>query len=108
MSRTRERNRKLALEARALLGRELGSSPFAPDDMIGSLAAVRLPVGSDAPPTSPLYADPLQAALYQRHRLEVPIVSWPGPPHRLVRVSAQLYNELADYELLARALRQEL
>jgi selenocysteine lyase/cysteine desulfurase len=35
-------------------------------------------------------------------------VSFPAPPSRLVRISAQLYNEEADYVRLADALRAEL
>jgi hypothetical protein len=31
-------------------------------------------------------------------------MTWPRPPERLLRVSAQAYNGLAEYEALARAL----
>lgn len=99
------RNRALALSARGLLARSLDVNAPAPDSMIGSLAALPLPDGSGAPPSPPLYQDPLQEALMTRAGIEVPIVPWPAPPHRLVRISAQLYNSLDDYQRLADALR---
>ena len=36
--------------------------------------------------------------------IEVPVIPWPEPPKRLLRISAQLYIELTDYEKLAAAL----
>jgi len=104
----RARNRALALAGRRILCDALGSPTPAPDDMIGSLASVALPDGDPSPPTSPLYADPLQGALLERHGIEVPVPPWPAPPRRLLRISAQLYNEIGHYERLAAALRQEL
>lgn len=107
----RERNRRLALAARDLLAAALGVAPPAPDAMIGSLAALPLPDGDprdSAAPRSALYTDPLQTTLLDRHRIEVPIASWPAPPRRVVRVSAQLYNHLDQYRTLAGALREAL
>ena len=103
-----ERNHGLALAARRILCDTLGATPPCPADMIGSLAAVPLPDGSPEPPSSPLYADPLQDALLDRFGIQVPIVPWPGPPKRLVRVSAQLYNRPEHYEKLAAALSELL
>ena len=57
---------------------------------------------------SPLYNDPLQERLLRRYGIEVPIIPWPCPPHRLLRISAHLYNSLRQYELLAEALTSEL
>jgi isopenicillin-N epimerase len=105
----RARNRTLALEARAILCEALDARPPAPESMIGSLAAVVLPPGPvSGEPRSALYTEPLQKALYQHHRVQVPIVPWPTRRDRLVRVSAALYNERAEYELLARALLTEI
>jgi len=104
----RRRNRALALEARQLLCDALGVPAPCPADMIGALAAVPLPDGAPDAPRSPLYADPLQDVLLERFGIEVPIVPWPAPPRRLVRVSAQLYNTRAEYEQLAQALRELL
>ena len=77
----------------------------APDAMIGTLAAVPLPPDpSGATPDGSLYASRLQRALYDEDRIQVPIVPWPAPPARLVRITAHLYNEVAEYEALGRAL----
>src|SRR2546430_2228688 len=100
------RNRALALEARRILCDALDAEPPAPEDMVGALAAVPLPDGSAAPLRSPLYADPLQDVLLERYGIEVPIMPWPAPPKRLVRVSCQAYNAREDYERLAAALRE--
>lgn len=104
----RRQNRQLALQARDILCEALRVPPPCPDGMIGSLAAVPLPEGSSAQPRSPLYADPLHDALWNQHGIEVPIVPWPAPPKRLVRVSAQLYNHPDEYRELADALRELL
>lgn len=104
----REHNRQLALRGRAVLCEALGIEPPAPEPMIGALAAVPIPPGRDAPPASALYADPLQRALYERHRIEVPVPPWPAPPARLVRVSAHLHNDEGEYRRLAAALVDEL
>lgn len=101
----RDRNRALVLEGRAILAAGLGVAAPAPESMIGSLAALRLPDGIETgPPTSALYADPLQICLFQEERIEVPIPPWPAPPQRLLRISAFLYNEPGDYQKLARSL----
>ncbi len=83
----------------------LGIDPPCPDEMIGSLAAIPLSPGSPEPPTSALYADPLQERLLRGWGIEVPIIPWPAPPERLIRISAQLYNRIENYEFLASALK---
>ena len=100
------RNRALALEARRLLCAAVGTPPACPEEMIGSLAAVILP--ERVTETGWRVAEPLQARLFAGHGIEVPIMRWPAPPRRLVRVSAQLYNRTEQYARLADALRKEL
>ncbi len=87
--------------------------------MIGALAAVDLPTSikppareadaaADEGATYPL--DPLRDALFDEDRIEVPVYPWPHtradaqPKRRLLRVSAQMYNEPADYDRLLAAL----
>jgi isopenicillin-N epimerase len=98
------RNNALILLARDLLCDALGIAPPAPDAMLGAMAAIPLPDGTQNTAPS-LYGDPLQDTLLYEHSIEVPLVPWPHPPKRVLRVSAQLYNELGDYEKLAAALR---
>lgn len=100
------RNRELALAARKVLCKTLSVEPPCPDEFIGSL--VSLPLRDAIAPTpskSPLYLDPLQDKLLNEHGIEVPIIPWPAPPKQLLRISAQLYNSLPQYERLAGALQ---
>jgi isopenicillin-N epimerase len=100
----RDRNRALALAARRTIASRLGTALACPDEMIGSLAAVMFP---ETTPTSPS-ADDLHDRLARDHRIQVPIVAWPGRPSGFVRVSAQAYNRPEQYERLAAALEIEL
>jgi isopenicillin-N epimerase len=97
------RNHALALRGRDVLCNALQIDPPAPDEMLGSMAAVPLPDGSESDAPA-LYGDPLQDKLLFDHGIEVPLVPWPHPPKRLLRISAQLYNTMDEYEKLAAAL----
>ena len=76
--------------------------------MVGSLAALPLPDADHIPVGRAEEPDPLQDALYAEHRIEVPVIRWPAPPHRLLRISAQLYNRIDEYVRLANALQRLL
>ncbi len=103
----RARNRALAAEARALLASALGVEPPCPASMLGSMATLIL--GTDEMPV-PLsatpYQDPIERELAERYRIRVPVMAWPDPPLRIVRISAQVYNYHEQYERLAEALRE--
>jgi isopenicillin-N epimerase len=95
-------NRELALRGRELLARAVDSAPPAPESAIGSLAAVLLPP-SDLP-TGAHGLDPLQVELWRRHAIEVPVIRWPKPALRLLRISPQIYNSPAQLEWLCEVL----
>ena len=126
-------NRKRCLAGRDVVAAALGVSPATPDDMTGSMAALEVPVGVAPPahdsavarhsaaadhPALPddlaLPDDPLNAALFHEDGIEVPVVPWPQVPartpdrarSRILRISAQAYNDAQDYERLAAALRR--
>lgn len=94
----RARNHTLLLAARDLLIERLGdgAAPIAPDDMHGSMASI--------PITLPDGAQPLaaQAALLDAG-IELPIAELPEYG-TFIRISAHVYNCLADYARLADAL----
>jgi isopenicillin-N epimerase len=101
------RNRALALAARELLCAAAASAPPSPDGMIGSLASIVLP-DSPAVETRWRVRDPIQGRLFDGWGIELPIMRWPAPPRRLLRISVQLYNSPEQYIRLAEALRKEL
>lgn len=99
------RNHTLVVAARDLLCDRLAIPPPCPPEMLGSLAA--LPIADapiDVPYQSPLFLDPLQEMLLRDHHTEAPVIPWPGFPKRILRVSAQLYNSLPQFERLAELL----
>ena len=100
-------NRDLALAARRLLANALEIALPSPDDMIGALAAMPLPPEEGEAIPSPLDVSPLQQRLYDKHKIQLPILSWPQSPNRVLRVSAQRYNQIGEYALLADALAEE-
>ena len=71
------------------------------------MASVMLP-GTAREPVDDGRLDPLQLALRERHGIEVPIIPWPREGTRLVRMSAQHYNEPWEYERLAAVLSELL
>jgi isopenicillin-N epimerase len=102
-------NRTLALAGRKILCAQLNIAEPCPEAFIGSLAAVPIPnAAPDALPRLPFNEYPLQDTLRAEHRIEVAIISWPAAPQRLLRISAQLYNSLPQFEALAGALIEEL
>ncbi len=107
----RAHNRALVLAGRRILCEALKISAPAPEEMIGSLASVPIPEkprGTKRKPPLFAFFDPLQDALFRKHKIEVPIIHWPASPKRVLRISAQLYNSVPQYERLAQALVEEL
>jgi len=104
----RSRNRSLALRGRAILQEALGIPPPAPEEMVGSLAAVPLPPRKDGAELPPMSLDPISTHLFEAYRIETLVSVWPRSPERVLRVSAQLYNEESQFQTLARALRESL
>ncbi len=106
-------NHELAVEGRERIAEALGVTPGIPAGLLGSMAIVRLPL-----PARDEAALALKRDLLEVDRIEVPIVTFPVPAARdragdpptavAVRISAQRYNEPADYERLAAALARRL
>ena len=102
------RNHELVLIGRKKLCEVLGIEAPAPESMLGSVAAVPLPDSQTSTKWTWPYFEPRQDELFFQHRVEVPLFAFPAPPKRLLRISAQLYNEEREYERLAEGLRAAL
>lgn len=96
----RQRNHQLALQARQLLCEALNVSVPCPDEMIGSMAVVPMPEVLESRSFMSLRDE-----LFDRFGIQVQVVPWQEKPKLLVRVSAQIYNTLEQYEYLGKALR---
>ena len=97
------KNHALALAGRQILADKLDLPLPCPDEMVGSMAVVPLTdQKSDA--VSKVGIPLLQEALWEIFKIEVPVIPWPDASKRLVRISAQFYNTLPQYEYLAKAL----
>jgi isopenicillin-N epimerase len=101
-------NRALALDGRDRVCQALGIEPPAPDSMVGAMATLLLPWVEADDAAAERFHDRLEAEA----RIQVPVGLWPVPaartetvrPQLFMRISAQRYNEPADYDKLAEAL----
>ncbi|NJL21706.1 MAG: aminotransferase class V-fold PLP-dependent enzyme [Leptolyngbyaceae cyanobacterium SM1_3_5] len=93
-----QHNRNLAIAARDLLCDALQISPPCPAEMLGSMAVLSLPNGD---------CESLYRQLVDR-AIQVQLQAWPRSPQRILRISAQLYNQLSNYEYLATMLQEIL
>lgn len=107
----RDRCHRLALAARDLVCAAVGVDRPAPNEMIGAMASVPFPPSEEPFGVQgvDLYRDPIHEALLREHAMQTAITPWPtrpdsGPWRRLIRLSAALYNDRAEFERLATVL----
>jgi isopenicillin-N epimerase len=97
-------NRALALRARAWLLQSLGLDAPCPESMIGSMASIPLPPAAAGSPGFALDSRGLHDWFRQRG-----VETWLHPhPVPVLRLSAQLYNDLGQYQQLAALLAEVL
>ena len=92
------------MRARDLLCDTLGIAAPAPDAMIGSIASVPLQAAAAGSPAARLDSDGL-CAWFRARGVRTWLYAHPAP---LLRVSAQLYNRLEQFQQLARLLHEAL
>ena len=102
-----QHNHDLAIEGRNLICETLGIEAPCPDSMIACISTLQLP-GEPLPHEIMHEPDPLHEILSSKYNIQVPVWSWPSPAGRYLRISAQLYNTIEEYQVLVNALRIEL
>jgi isopenicillin-N epimerase len=96
------RNRALALEARSLLLDRFSLEAPCPEGMIGSMASIPLPVAAPGSPAAGLTTKGIHDWFRARG-----IETWLSPhPVPLLRISAQLYNDIGQFGQLAAHLAE--
>ncbi|NQV05720.1 aminotransferase class V-fold PLP-dependent enzyme [bacterium] len=106
MTAMMDANRSLAIAAARVIEQQTGLARCAPDSMTGSIAAFVLP-GAPADTVDRAVPDPLQGRLMEGWGIEVLVIPWPETATRFIRISAQAYNTIEQYDYLARALLAE-
>jgi isopenicillin-N epimerase len=95
--RVRQHNRELALAAARRIAQRWGEPMNAPPELLGAMACIRLPARWQifGPPTRET-AKRLWPLILARHRIVVAIMPFAGA--LWARISAQVYNEMSDYD----------
>ncbi|WP_231866928.1 aminotransferase class V-fold PLP-dependent enzyme [Anabaena sp. 4-3] len=96
-----QHNHQMILAARQLLCQALQVSPPCPEDMIGAMAVVPMPARLENRDFMSVHDQ-----LFDQYGIQVQIVPWTESPRLLLRISAQIYNTLEQYEYLAKALTE--
>ena len=102
-----EKNKNLAIEGRKVICEALGTDPPVPESMVSSMAAVEMPGNGEVGAMS-LEGDPFHNLLLDRYGIQVPVFPWKHHGKRYIRISAQLYNDIGEYEFLAEVLKERL
>lgn len=98
----RQHNHNLAVRAAHLLSDAWKTPIGAPDALLGSMAAVRLPSGLGS---TQAHAFEVRRRLLDEYRIQTPV--WALDGQLWLRISAQIYNGIKEYEVLADAILTE-
>ena len=104
----RQTNKKMIIEGRNLLSRTLGTTLPVPEKNIGFISNILIGSGN-----LPVHffnnIHPIQEQLFQEYKIEVPVFVFNRDEPRLwIRISAQAYNSISQYEYLSNALKNIL
>ncbi|MFK7759422.1 MAG: aminotransferase class V-fold PLP-dependent enzyme [Phycisphaerales bacterium] len=100
-----QRNHDLVVAGAQIVCDAIGITQQVPESMIGTMVGIPLP---GKVTKGQIYDDSLWDALYLKHNIQVPVWALGKIHPRVMRVSAQLYNTIEDFERLGEALTLEL
>lgn len=103
----RKRNHDLVWQAANNIANTLGVKLPCNEEMVGSICNIPMPPGK-APEKKFNTNTKLKDLLFQKYKIEVPVFIFPEEPHQWLRISAQLYNSMEQYEYLADCLKKNL
>jgi len=98
----RQRNTALAWDAGRVIAAELGTGLGAPAAMFAAMATIRLPLPDGLAADWPMAAR-IRDLIWDAARIEIPVMALGGA--LWLRLSAQIYNDAADYAGVAEAAR---
>ncbi|MEI7802369.1 MAG: aminotransferase, partial [Bacteroidota bacterium] len=104
----RKHNHDLIVEGRKLLLKALGAEAPCPENMLGSLATVQLPIPFKAPESNFNYIHPFWQKLMNEYHIQTPVFGWSRTnPRWWLRIAVQAYNSIEQVQYLAEVLKKE-
>ncbi len=104
----RKHNHDLIVEGRKLLLNALGEEAPCPENMLGSLATVPLPIPFKAPESNFNYIHPFWQKLMSEYHIQTPVFGWSRTnPRWWLRIAGQAYNSIEQIKYLAEVLKKE-
>jgi isopenicillin-N epimerase len=103
----KQQNHEMVWEAALLIANTLQVALPIPKHMVGSICNIPLPSGHLLN-HSYMGKTALKQILFDKYKIEVPVFLFPAAPTQWLRISAQLYNSMEQYEYLAQCLKKEL
>lgn len=99
-----ERNHKLAWDGANLIAEKLKIELPLEENYIGSMVNIPMPEGEEGFPKFN-ETPPLKRILFEKYKIEVPVFFFPEAPTQWLRISAQLYNNMEQYNYLGECLK---
>ncbi len=99
-----KRNHEIVMQGARLVADAAGVAMPVPEPMVPSMVSLPLPVPEGGVKKGAMYDDSLWDALRNEHRIQAPCWALAGVAPRLMRVSCQWHNSIADFERLAEVL----
>lgn len=96
-----QRNHDLVMQGRQVICKLLDIVAPCPESMIGSMATLTVPKRLEKYTYTLLHDE-----LFDKYGIEVQVVPWQGESKLLVRISAQIYNSIEQYNSLGKALQE--
>ncbi len=96
-----QRNHDLVMHGRQVICKLLDIAAPCPESMIGSMATLTVPKILEKYTYTLLHDE-----LFDKYGIEVQVVPWQGESKLLVRISAQIYNSIEQYNSLGKALQE--
>jgi isopenicillin-N epimerase len=102
----KKHNRELAFTAATKIAEALKVQLPAPKELLGSIINIPMPNG-ETPEKFFHHNQALKNKLFKRYNVEVPVFLFPKAPQQWMRISAQLYNSMEQYDYLIECLKEE-
>lgn len=102
----RARNHELVWLAANKIAGVFGLELPCKEEMVGTICNIPMPDGQK-PERSFNTNTRLKKDLMEKYRIEVPIFIFPNAPKQWLRISAQLYNSMEQYDYLINCLKKE-